>query len=128
MEMSNQNAVQEVEMETKQALGALAALAQETRLGIFRLLVQAGPNGMAASSIGERLEIAPSSLSFHLKELTHSGLIAPSPEGRFIIYRANFDAMNMLLAFLTENCCGGKPCLPGMIAERPLRAVESNTQ
>jgi DNA-binding transcriptional ArsR family regulator len=97
-------------MENKHAIAALAALAQESRLATFRLLVQAGPHGMAASKIAETLGIPASSLSFHLKELTHANLISPRQEGRFIIYAARFDTMNGLLAFLTENCCGGKPC------------------
>ena len=99
-------------MENRDAVAALAALAQETRLAIFRLLVQAGPEGLAASRIAEALGIPPSSLSFHLKELSHAALIVPRQEGRFIIYAAQFDRMNALLAFLTENCCGGKPCGP----------------
>ncbi|WP_323143584.1 ArsR/SmtB family transcription factor [Massilia phyllosphaerae] len=99
-------------METKQVLAALAALAQDTRLAIFRLLVQVGPLGMAASKIAEHLDMAPSSLSFHLKELTHAGLISSKQEGRFVIYSADVDAMNGLISFLTENCCGGVPCAP----------------
>jgi ArsR family transcriptional regulator len=99
-------------MDTKQTLAALSALAQESRLAVFRLLVQVGPEGMAASRIGERLDIAPSSLSFHLKELTHAGLISPRQDGRFIIYSADIDTMNGLIGFLTENCCGGVPCGP----------------
>lgn len=99
-------------METKQVIAALSALAQESRLAVFRLLVQAGPSGMAASKIAERLGLPPSSLSFHLKELTHAGLITPAPDGRFVIYSADFDTMNGLLAFLTQNCCGGNPCAP----------------
>lgn len=99
-------------MDTKSAITALAALAQESRLATFRLLVQAGPGGLAASKIAEALGTPASSLSFHLKELSHAGLIAPRQEGRFIIYAAQFDTMNGLLAFLTENCCGGNPCNP----------------
>jgi ArsR family transcriptional regulator len=98
-------------MENKDVVRALAALAQESRLAAFRLLVQAGPEGLAASRIAEALDIPPSSLSFHLKELTHAGLIVPRQEGRFVIYAAQFDRMNALLGFLTENCCGGNPCL-----------------
>jgi DNA-binding transcriptional ArsR family regulator len=97
-------------METKNAISALAALAQESRLATFRLLVQAGPSGMAASKIAETLGIPASSLSFHLKELTHANLISPRQEGRFIIYVAQFDTMNGLLAYLTANCCDGNPC------------------
>ncbi len=99
-------------METRQAITALGALAQEVRLAVFRLLVQAGPAGMAASKIAEGVGIVPSSLSFHLKELTHAGLIVPRQDGRFIIYAANFDAMKDLIGFLTNNCCNGNPCMP----------------
>jgi DNA-binding transcriptional ArsR family regulator len=100
------------DMETKAVLMALAALAQETRLGIFRLLVQTGPDGLAASRIAEQMGIPPSSLSFHLKELSHAGLIAARQDGRFLFYSANMDAMNALLGFLTANCCGGVACMP----------------
>lgn len=99
-------------MEIKNVITSLSALAQESRLAVFRLLVQAGPQGLVASKIGEHLGIPPSSLSFHLKELTHAGLITPKQDGRFVIYSANFSTMNALLAFLTENCCGGNPCAP----------------
>ncbi len=99
-------------MDTRAALAALAALAQESRLAAFRLLVQAGPGGMAASKIAEALAMPASSLSFHLKELSHAGLIAARQEGRFVIYAAQFGTMNGLLAFLSENCCGGNPCTP----------------
>ena len=97
-------------METNSVLTALAALAQESRLAVFRLLIQAGPSGLAASKIAEQLAIAPSSLSFHLKELSHAGLLASKQDGRFVIYTANVEAMNGLIGFLTENCCGGLPC------------------
>jgi ArsR family transcriptional regulator len=97
-------------METSNALAALAALAQESRLAVFRALIQAGAAGMAASKIAEQLGIPTSSLSFHLKELTHAGLITPNPDGRFVIYAANIGTMNALVGFLTENCCGGTPC------------------
>ena len=97
-------------MQTQYALAALAALAQESRLAIFRLLVQAGPDGLAASKIAEHLAIAPSSLSFHLKELSHAQLVTARQDGRFIIYAAQMDSMNALIGFLTENCCGGAPC------------------
>lgn len=99
-------------METKTAISALAALAQESRLAVFRLLVQVGPEGMAASRIAEQVGVPTSSLSFHLKELTHAGLIVPRQDGRFVIYSANFDTMNSLVGFLTESCCGGNPCTP----------------
>lgn len=97
-------------METRQVISALGALAQESRLAVFRLLVRTGPQGMAASKIAEQVGIAPSSLSFHLKELSIAGLVTPRQEGRYIIYVANFDAMNALVGFLTDNCCGGNPC------------------
>src|SRR5438309_2287917 len=99
-------------MNNTDAVAALAALAQESRLAAFRLLVQAGPEGLAASKIAEALGMPPSSLSFHLKELTNANLIVPRQNGRFIIYAAQFDAMQALLGFLTENCCGGQACPP----------------
>ena len=99
-------------METKDVLAALAAIAQESRLAIFRLLVQIGPGGMAATKIAEHLDIAPSSLSFHLKELTHAKLITSRSEGRFVISSADVAVMNGLIGYLTENCCGGVPCGP----------------
>jgi ArsR family transcriptional regulator len=99
-------------MHTPDALTALAALAQESRLAVFRFLVTLGPAGMAATKIGEELGIPPSSLSFHLKELVHAGLITARQESRFIFYAANFEQMNALIAFLSENCCGGNPCSP----------------
>ena len=83
----------------------LAALAQETRLALFRLLVEAGPAGMSAGVIGEQLGVAAPTLSFHLKELTRAGLIRPQQQGRYVVYRAEFDAMNALIAYLTDNCC-----------------------
>jgi len=103
-------------MDTKEILAALAALAQESRLKAFRLLVQTGPQGLAASKIAEHLGIAPSSLSFHLKELAHAGLVIARQDGRFVIYSANFDTMNGLLTFLTDNCCGGTACAPAAVA------------
>ena len=99
-------------MDTKPALAALAALSQESRLATFRLLVQAGPAGLSASKIAEALSVPPSSLSFHLKELTHASLVIPRQDGRFVIYAANFGTMNALIGFLTENCCGGNTCSP----------------
>jgi DNA-binding transcriptional ArsR family regulator len=99
-------------MKTKAAVTALAALAQESRLAIFRTLVQVGPAGLAAGKISELTGIAPSSLSFHLKELAHAGMVDARQAGRFVIYTANFESMNALLGFLTENCCGGNPCSP----------------
>jgi ArsR family transcriptional regulator, arsenate/arsenite/antimonite-responsive transcriptional repressor len=97
-------------METKNVIAALAALAQDSRLAVFRLLVQAGPEGLAASKIAETLDLPPSSLSFHLKELMHADLLLQTKQSRSLIYTANFATMNALLGFLTENCCGGNPC------------------
>lgn len=99
-------------METKQAITALAAIAQESRLAVFRLLVQTGADGLIASKIGEQLDIPASSLSFHLKELTYANLIQSKQNGRFITYAVNLEAMNELIGFLTENCCGGVTCTP----------------
>src|SRR5436309_7621209 len=100
-------------METKQAVQALSALAHETRLAIFRLLVEAGPEGMAAGSIGEKLDLPPATLSFHLAGLTRAGLANSRQDGRFVIYSTDFHNMNQLVAYLTENCCGGRSCKPG---------------
>ena len=93
-------------MNQKHAIAALAALAQETRLELFRLLVTCGPEGLAAGVIAERLGVQPSSLSFHLAQLTHAGLITQRRLSRQLIYSAEYGAMNDLLAYLTENCCG----------------------
>lgn len=103
-------------MESKGAVRALAALAQETRLAVFRLLVQAGPEGVAAGLIGEALQVPLATLSFHLKELSHSGLVASRQEGRFIYYSADYAQMAALMTFLTQNCCKGMPdeCLTVM--------------
>jgi ArsR family transcriptional regulator len=94
-------------METKDALRALAALAQETRLAVFRLLVETGPEGLPVGKIGEGLGVPAATLSFHLKELAHAELVTMRQEGRFIYCVANFATMNGLLTYLTENCCGG---------------------
>jgi ArsR family transcriptional regulator, arsenate/arsenite/antimonite-responsive transcriptional repressor len=96
-------------VETKEAVKALAALAQETRLSIFRLLVQAGPQGVAAGQIGESLDVPPATLSFHLKELRHAGLVSSRQVGRFSYYSTDFERMAGLMTFLTQNCCQGMP-------------------
>ena len=96
-------------VKTKQALGALASLAQETRLAIFRLLVERGPAGLAAGAIAERLGVPDSSLSFHLAHLTRAGLLVQRRDGRSLVYSADFGGMNALVAYLTENCCRGRP-------------------
>jgi DNA-binding transcriptional ArsR family regulator len=92
-------------MKTDDAVTALAAMAQATRLAVFRLLVQQGPTGLAAGEIAAKLDISPATLSFHLKELNRAGLVKPRQDGRFIYYAADFAAMNELIGFLTENCC-----------------------
>jgi ArsR family transcriptional regulator, arsenate/arsenite/antimonite-responsive transcriptional repressor len=97
-------------METTQAIQALSALAQESRLAIFRLLVQAGPAGLAAGAVGEKLDLPPATLSFHLAGLTRAGLAQSRQDGRFVIYTANYESMNTLVGFLTENCCQGASC------------------
>jgi len=99
-------------METSDAVKSLSALAQGSRLSIFRLLVQAGPAGLAAGSIGEKLDLPPATLSFHLAGLTRAGLARSRQDGRFVIYSADFAAMNALVGYLTENCCGGASCSP----------------
>ena len=100
-------------MEQKRAIAALGALAQETRLELFRLLVTCGPEGLRAGVIAERLGVQPSSLSFHLAQLTHAGLITQRRLSRQLIYSDDYGEMNELLAYLTENCCGkGANCAP----------------
>jgi len=97
-------------MDNKAVLAGLAALAHESRLAVFRLLVEAAPVGLAASKIAERLDIPSSSLSFHLKELSQAGLLSSRQDGRFVIYSASMETMNGLIGFLTQNCCAGVPC------------------
>ena len=92
-------------MKAKDVVPALSALAQENRLDVFRLLVQAGPDGMAAGEIADRLKLAPPTLSFHLAQLKHAGLVEVRRDGRSLIYTAHYDHMNELMAFLTDNCC-----------------------
>jgi ArsR family transcriptional regulator, arsenate/arsenite/antimonite-responsive transcriptional repressor len=105
-------------MNNKLIVSQLASIAQEARLEIFRLLVQAGPEGLAAGSIGETLSIPPSTLSFHLKELSHAGLVHSEQVSRFIYYSANYEAMESLIGYLTENCCAGeKRCCPDALRE-----------
>lgn len=109
-------------MDTNTAVQSLAALAQASRLEVFRLLVQAGPEGLAAGEIAERLGIPASTLSFHVKALAQAGLTESRQEGRFIYYSASYPAMTALIAFLGENCCGGRACLPVEPAGRRKRA------
>jgi DNA-binding transcriptional ArsR family regulator len=94
-------------MKIKNAVEALSALAQESRLSIFRLLVQAGKEGLSAGVLGEKLGIPPATLSFHLKELAHAKLVKSKTEGRYVIYSASFTEMDKLIDYLTENCCEG---------------------
>ncbi len=97
-------------MESAHVIRALGALAQEHRLATFRLLVQAGPEGMAAGAIAESLGVPPSSMSFHLAQLANAGLITSLRQSRSIIYTADYAAMNALMGYLTTNCCAGVPC------------------
>jgi ArsR family transcriptional regulator len=101
-------------MEKSKAVAALAALAQDNRLDIFRLLVQAGPEGMAAGQVAEKLDLAPNTLTFHFDRLRFAGLVTVRRDGRSMIYAARFKAMNDLISFLTENCCQGaqEKCAP----------------
>lgn len=101
-------------MQTKQVITALSALAQESRLAVYRLLVEHAPDGLAASAIAERLGLANATLSFHLKELVHAGLLTSRQEGRFIYYSVAIATMSDLMGFLTENCCcaTGGTCTP----------------
>lgn len=103
-------------MDQQQMVARLAALAHEHRLAIYRLLVEAGPEGLPAGVIAERLGIASSSLSFHIKGLLQAGLVSRQRASRQLIYSADFTAMNALIASLTANCCGGEPCIDGPVA------------
>ncbi len=98
-------------MEKDAAVSALSALAQVNRLDVFRLLIQAGEDGLPAGQIAERLELAPPTLSFHLAQLKHADLVRVRRDGRSLIYAANYDGMNALMEFLTDNCCAGAACL-----------------
>lgn len=112
-------------METTDTVAALAALAQEHRLAIFRLLVQAGPDGLPAGQVAENLGLAPNTLTFHFDRLRSAGLVTVRREGRSMIYAARFDTMNALLSFLTDNCCQGQPeqCAPAVCEPpKPKRA------
>jgi len=97
-------------MDSSLAIRSLAALAHESRLAIFRLLVTAGPEGLPAGEIAQQLAVPPSSLSFHLKDLAYAELVSARQEGRYVFYSANFGSMNALIGYLTENCCQGEPC------------------
>lgn len=110
-------------MEKMDAVGALSALSQENRLDIYRLLVQAGPDGLAAGDVAAKLRIAPNTLSFHLDRLRHAGLISVARQGRSLIYSARYETMTNLLGYLTDNCCGGKPELCAPVACAPAKSV-----
>jgi ArsR family transcriptional regulator, arsenate/arsenite/antimonite-responsive transcriptional repressor len=115
-------------MDEPQAIAALGALAQETRLQLFRMLVTCGPDGMSAGNIAERLAVPPSSLSFHLQQLTHAGLVTQRRLGRNLFYAAEYGAMNGLLAYLTENCCGqGASCAPACSPAGALAGASTKT-
>jgi DNA-binding transcriptional ArsR family regulator len=107
-------------METLNAAELLSALGHESRLAIFRLLVEAGESGMNASAIGEKVGLAAPTLSFHLAHLSRAGLIRGRQDRRFIYYSANFRQMDELLSFLTSNCCQGRACLPRTAAVSPV--------
>jgi len=112
-------------MKASTAIEALGALAQEHRLGLFRLLVQAGDNGLAAGAIAEKLGVPNSSLSFHLAQLRNAGLILQERQHRSLIYRANYPAMNSLVAYLMENCCAGADCGSEAPCETPANERKS---
>src|SRR6516225_8147940 len=101
-------------MKKMDAVVALAALAQDNRLDVFRLLVEAGPEGMPAGAVATALDLMPNTLTFHFDRLRTAGLVTVRRDGRSMIYAAQFDKMNALLGFLTENCCGGAPCTPAV--------------
>ena len=105
-------------MDVKSAVAALSALAHETRLAVFRMLVEAGPDGLAAGLLSERLHMPPSSLTFHLQQLAHAGLVTQRRASRHIIYATDFGAMDALMGYLTENCCAGMgaACVPNSTA------------
>ena len=111
-------------MEKQDAVAALGALAQESRLDIFRLLVQTGQDGMPAGKISERLGLPSATLTFHLKELKHAGLVTFERDGRSLIYSAVYPTMNALLGYLTENCCQGDPAACGVPLCTPARKPE----
>jgi DNA-binding transcriptional ArsR family regulator len=113
-------------MEKSQAIATLAALAQDNRLDVFRLLIQAGPDGLPAGQVANALGLPPNTLTFHFDRLRNAGLVTVRREGRSMIYAARYDAMNALIAYLTKNCCGGAPeqCAPA-VACKPARAKRS---
>lgn len=115
-------------MEKKNALGSLAALSHETRLDIYRLLVEAGPEGLAAGIIAERIKLAGPTLSFHLNHLKHAGLVDFRREGRSLIYSADYGQMNGLVSYLTENCCQGDAAACGLTECAPVAARQTRAR
>lgn len=114
-------------MEIIDAVNALAALAQNHRLAVFRLLVASGPNGLSAGDIANRLRLAPNTLTFHLDRLRHAALVTVQRDGRSMIYAARFDAMKDLLGFLTDDCCGGRPEICEITRPVPQRSRKAKT-
>ena len=118
-------------MDSVTAVASLSALAQESRLAIYRLLVEAGPTGLAVGEIGAELHLAPATLSFHLKALAHAGLVEARQDGRYIYYSASFARMNALVGYLSENCCArdcGPGCGPRARKARPSRATKTRSK
>ncbi|MFZ0855156.1 MAG: metalloregulator ArsR/SmtB family transcription factor [Hyphomicrobiaceae bacterium] len=115
-------------MDKLAAVAALAALAQEHRLEVYRALVQAGPDGMAAGEVASAVGIAPNTLSFHFDRLRHAGLVSVARRGRSLIYAARDETMNNLLGYLTENCCGGRPELCAPAASNPVRLARKRKE
>ena len=113
-----------IEVESPDVIRALGALAHEHRLAAFRLLVQAGPEGLPAGAIAEKLGVVSSSISFHLAALAHAGLVSQRRQSRLIIYTANYPAMNDLMGYLTENCCRGEPCIDAVACRPPVPASD----
>jgi ArsR family transcriptional regulator len=107
-------------MKKADIIAALAALAQDNRLDVFRLLVEAGPEGMPAGAVATALDLAPNTLTFHFDRLRTAGLVTVRRDGRSMIYAAQFETMNALIGYLTDNCCGGVPCTPA-VACKPAR-------
>jgi len=108
-------------MDGRRAVAALGALAQESRLAVFRLLVRRGPAGLAAGEISQRVGVPPTTLSFHLAQLSHAGLVTAQREGRSILYAADYAGMRELMGFLVENCCQGSACAPAAVPPRAAR-------
>jgi DNA-binding transcriptional ArsR family regulator len=115
-------------MDSKQAVHALAALAHEHRLGVYRMLVEAGPQGLNAGTIAAGLKLPPSSLTFHLQNLHRAGLVSQLRRSRELIYSADFTAMNALVGYLTENCCAGSATCDAQCAPAPVMAVKKSTK